>query len=867
MKKKILLFLALLAAPACFAQNVNIASVSTTPVSIVTNVAASSITIRENAASGTDTTVFVIQDNSNGTSTNTITIPAGQSYTFFQQSGVQFPSGTTLGTVATVSGTTTFVLIQSNAPSTTIRGTSIVAPSNSSASGTVTGVNGTANQIDCTNSPTAPTCSLDPAIILPGSLTVPTGGSIGVTGSGTNIATMVPFAGVTGGTPNTTATLTIGSGASLSHSGTGTISATSALAVPSSGVTGKPIFTVSDTAPCDGSTDYTTAIQAVFTLASATANLGGAVIQGPGKGLGCVISSPLVLAPAAGNTVGIKSITIQNLSLIWNGANGGSTANPISIQNCQGCTFKDSFITTSSPSAHAIGSAVTILQQASLGTSSGNVFQNIQIEGISGSGLNVGFELAQGSAGNANNDEMVFTGNEVRNYTAAGFLIDHNQSTDHTFYGNKCYSVAAAASSVCLDDTTGAAVEWHGGYANGDTNVDFVSNSNTAHPVLIEGANSEGSNRFFLGSPAGGTGSENPVTLLNDRFSTNALNADGHCVIVNNPGPLNIIGGSYGQNQSNVCNFYWAPDQSTYHVIYGEIKGVSMSAASSSTTNPLAFAGGITRINVVVDGNTYSDATGHTIVASGFTEPGTSLTNISSAIANTSIPTATYNTSLNGTSNSVFTLENTTVSTNGVNNLPMQLQFLGTYYTGAASANDTWLFQPTYSASANNPVSTLSITHAGSSGTPLVLITPATTISGSVNANGTSFNTSGSTTSHFSGSKVNILTNGTITATACTAATSAGAVACGANIIGSVGVPTGTNPTLVVNTTAVTAASQIFLTSDDSATVTSTTCNTTLATITVTPAVTARTAGTSFTITVPAVVATYPVCVNYWVVN
>jgi len=89
---------------------------------------------------------------------------------------------------------------------------------------------------------------------------------------------------------------------------------------------------------------------------------------------------------------------------------------------------------------------------------------------------------------------------------------------------------------------------------------------------------------------------------------------------------------------------------------------------------------------------------------------------------------------------------------------------------------------------------------------------------------------------------------------------------CGSAASGSVALPTGTNPTLVVNTTAVTATSQIHLTVDESITIGGTTCNTTLSTL-VNPVVTARTAGTSFTFTMGAVIATNPACVSYTIIN
>jgi hypothetical protein len=90
---------------------------------------------------------------------------------------------------------------------------------------------------------------------------------------------------------------------------------------------------------------------------------------------------------------------------------------------------------------------------------------------------------------------------------------------------------------------------------------------------------------------------------------------------------------------------------------------------------------------------------------------------------------------------------------------------------------------------------------------------------------------------------------------------------CAGAVAGSVALPTGTNPTLVVNTTAVTANSQIFLTVDESlGTKLSVTCNTTLSTL-LNPVVTARTAATSFTFTIGAIIATNPACVSYYIVN
>lgn len=95
---------------------------------------------------------------------------------------------------------------------------------------------------------------------------------------------------------------------------------------------------------------------------------------------------------------------------------------------------------------------------------------------------------------------------------------------------------------------------------------------------------------------------------------------------------------------------------------------------------------------------------------------------------------------------------------------------------------------------------------------------------------------------------------------------SASPAVCAASSSGSVAVPAGTNPTLVVNTTALSANSQVLLTEDQSlGTKLGVTCNTTLPTGA--SNVTARVAGTSFTIEVTGVFTTNPVCVSYAIIN
>ncbi|MBX4206185.1 hypothetical protein KW784_00085 [Candidatus Parcubacteria bacterium] len=124
--------------------------------------------------------------------------------------------------------------------------------------------------------------------------------------------------------------------------------------------------------------------------------------------------------------------------------------------------------------------------------------------------------------------------------------------------------------------------------------------------------------------------------------------------------------------------------------------------------------------------------------------------------------------------------------------------------------------------------------------------------------------TTATTTNLFSNnSTITTLSVGSLkTATNCSS--SASPAVCGSASGGSVAMATG-GSTLVVNTSAVTANSQILITEDSSlGTRLGITCNTTTGRI---YTVSARTAGTSFTIKSSANPATNKACLNYWIVN
>jgi hypothetical protein len=106
-----------------------------------------------------------------------------------------------------------------------------------------------------------------------------------------------------------------------------------------------------------------------------------------------------------------------------------------------------------------------------------------------------------------------------------------------------------------------------------------------------------------------------------------------------------------------------------------------------------------------------------------------------------------------------------------------------------------------------------------------------------------------------------------VTGTNCSSVASP--AACASAAAGNIAFPTGvTSVVLTVNTTAVTANSQIFLFPDDSlGTKLGITCNSTLATLVGGMAITARSAGTSFTATYNGTIAANALCASYLIVN
>ncbi len=287
-------------------------------------------------------------------------------------------------------------------------------------------------------------------------------------------------------------------------------------------------------AACDGASDDSAAVQKAIAKAEAETPYSQSATIEFCPGAKMVISSTLAIRNAEGWILHGNGVVVE-----WRGSSGVPVFDFSSVRNS---TIEQFLITPYEPAKDPIGTAIRIEESAGEGVSTHNTFRNIIIEGIH-EGVNIGFELAKGTAGDNNNDEMTFQDNEVRNYVTAAFQIEHSQSVSHRMYGNVCYGNGIG--KYCVNQVDGN-FAWLGGEVLGDAEADFhLQSADTFHPVDIIAANSESSARFL--ETGGPTGAPWPVNIEGCRFATNRLKADGRMIVYQAPGPLNITGSDFGE--------------------------------------------------------------------------------------------------------------------------------------------------------------------------------------------------------------------------------------------------------------------------------------------------------------------------------
>jgi hypothetical protein len=307
--------------------------------------------------------------------------------------------------------------------------------------------------------------------------------------------------------------------------------------------------------------------------------------------------------------------------------------------------------------------------------------------------------------------------------------------------------------------------------------------------------------------------------------------------------------------------------------------GTWATAGGSGTVTSVTFTGDGTVLSstpssaVTTSGTvtaTLANAASHTIFGN--------TTGSSAAGAYSTAPSATSLTLTDTAANTDFSTSNTTAATSSTAQSSPIGQFCGNYWTGAASAADCFTLQNSV-PNGTNPNPIFIVGHSGSANPIIELNTANLFINRAATTGLITFgNLSSGAQLDYNLTTGSVFTfnrslndsgnlQGASFSTATNCSSSASPAVCSSAAAGSVALPTGTNPTLTVNTTAVTANSQIFLNVDESlGTKLSVTCNSTLSTL-LNPVVTARTAGTSFTFTIGAIIATNPACISYSIIN
>ena len=173
------------------------------------------------------------------------------------------------------------------------------------------------------------------------------------------------------------------------------------------------------------------------------------------------------------------------------------------------------------------------------------------------------------------------------------------------------------------------------------------------------------------------------------------------------------------------------------------VKWVTL-AGTGTVTNTL---GSLTQYAVVI-GNGGADETvlsslgsnGYVLTSNGAGSPpswqsvpaaSVAWSTITAAAANLTLANAGYTTTFNQTSAVAWTWANTTTATSGTTNASPLLELAANYWTGAASAADTWTIGSSLAAGTNG-ASTLTVAHSGSTGIALVSVPNLSVGAGSV---------------------------------------------------------------------------------------------------------------------------------------
>ena len=620
------------------------------------------------------------------------------------------------------------------------------------------------------------------------------------------------FSSITGGT-NASAAMVVGTGASLGVSGSGTIAATS---MPTTGLTGQVTLAQLPTLSANtvlGALTGTT--PSGLAVPSCVNSAGNHLNYTTGTGFSCGTTSssgsPAFNAITSGTNSTAAMVIGTGASLTTTGS-GILQATSVPVSGLTGLGTGVATALTVAPGT--TGSFST--QDGAIVT--GNCLKwgpGVQDAGNAcGSGGSVSITAATPNVV-VTPSPITGTGTigltqPTTDQSGAGTAIVTGYNTDWVYVGNFTYTLAQAGTTgftsgwgTCLLNTGSSG----NATINATTSI-FKGAGNTTTLTLAPGAwacpTSDGANYATLASVGSGGGSGTVTSVGLTVPASSILGVTGSPVTTSGNLGLTTTGASGGVPYFSSTS---ALSSSTALSANALVKGGGAGAAPSSSS--------------VIDNGTLVNATAEPLSVSQAYSVPSALTDgatiaVNAALSNNFTVTIAGNRTLSNPTNLVAgQILNFQVTQDATGNRTLAF---GTNYNGAISLNP-----------AANAVTMFSCYASSSSSLQCAGGAPAG-----------------------------------VTASNCSSGASP--AVCGSARAGSVAVPTGATPTLVINSTAVTATSEILLNVDESATIAGTTCNTTLATL-VNPVVTARSAGTSFTIQMNSTLAANPACVDYQIVN
>jgi hypothetical protein len=278
-----------------------------------------------------------------------------------------------------------------------------------------------------------------------------------------------------------------------------------------------------------GTVDDTTAIQNTITAAISSSKLGNTVFLPAGT---YRITSTLNFRDAQGiRFVGAGYGTI----ILWDGNN---TDPALFLDSVKACSFENFQLQPKTGVTNAVG--VRMIQSAGLTSSRHNRFERVNIGGqvvcvqIGGSGVDL------------NNDSHTFRDCNFVNYTTCGWSLEGTQV--YAIRIDNCISAGAAGARCALQSDAfgglGGGFVWTGGGGGGHSTADFCLGAPTNQPNVIENAWWENSNRFIV--TGGPSGAARTLRVTGNRWSGDAVNADGEFIRFWYPGPLIIKENRFG---------------------------------------------------------------------------------------------------------------------------------------------------------------------------------------------------------------------------------------------------------------------------------------------------------------------------------